>query len=193
MVLWPVKGLPVAAILIVLAVVVVVLVASVLSRNGLVRRRNQVNNAWSQIDMQLKRRQNLIPNLVETVKGYASHERGTLEAVTEARARAIQARGPAEQASAENALTGALKSLFVVTESYPNLQASQNFVELQQELSVTEDRAAYARQYYNDAVLTYNNAVTTVPQGIFAAIFKFRPREYFQAGGEERGPVRVRF
>jgi LemA protein len=192
-VLWPVKGLPVAAILIVLAVVVVVLVASVLSRNGLVRRRNQVNNAWSQIDMQLKRRQNLIPNLVETVKGYASHERGTLEAVTEARARAIQARGPAEQASAENALTGALKSLFVVTESYPNLQASQNFVELQQELSVTEDRAAYARQYYNDAVLTYNNAVTTVPQGIFAAIFKFRPREYFQAGGEERGPVRVRF
>jgi LemA protein len=188
-----VKGLPVTATLIILAVVLVVLVVSVLIYNGLVRRRNQVDNAWSQIDVQLKRRYDLIPNLVETVKGYASHERGTLEAVTEARARAIDAQGPAEQASAENALTGALKSLFAVAESYPNLQASQNFLELQQELSATEDRAAYARQYYNDAVLTYNNAVTTVPQSIFAAIFKFRPREYFRAGGEERGPVRVQF
>jgi LemA protein len=190
---WPVKGLPVTAILIVLAVVIVVLIASVFSYNGLVRRRNQVDNAWSQIDVQLKRRHDLIPDLVETVKDYAIHELGTLDAVTEVRARAIQAQGPAEQASAESALTGALKSLFAVAESYPNLQASQNFLELQQELSVTEDRAAYARQYYNDAVLTYNNAVTTVPQSIFAAIFKFRPREYFQAGGEARGPVRVRF
>ena len=181
------------ATLIVLAAVVVVLVVSTMIYNGLVRRQNQVDNAWSQIDVQLKRRYDLIPNLVETVTGYASHEQGTLEAVTEARARAIQAQGPVEQASAENALTGALTSLFAVAESYPNLQASQNFLELQRELSVTEDRAAYARQYYNDAVLTYNNAVGTVPQSIFAAIFQFRPREYFQAGGEERGPVRVRF
>jgi LemA protein len=190
---WPVKGLLVTATLIVLAVVIVVLVVSVLIHNGLVRRRNQVDNAWSQIDVQLKRRYDLIPNLVETVKGHASHERGTLEAVTEARAQAISAQGPADQAAAENVLTGALKSLFAVAESYPDLRASQNFLELQQELSATEDRAAYARQYYNDAVLTYNNAVTTVPQNLFAAIFRFRTREYFQAGGEERGPVQVRF
>jgi LemA protein len=188
-----VKGLPVTTTLIVVAIVVVVLVVSVLIYNGLVRRRNQVDNAWSQIDVQLKRRYDLIPNLVETVKGYAAHERGTLEAVTEARARAINAQGPADQASAENVLTGALKSLFAVAESYPDLRASQNFLELQQELSATEDRAAYARQYYNDAVLSYNNAVTTVPQSIFAAMFNFRTREYFQAGGEERGPIRVQF
>jgi LemA protein len=188
-----VKGLLVTATLIVVAALVIVLVVSVLIYNGLVRRRNQVDNAWSQIDVQLKRRHDLIPNLVETVKGYAGHERGTLEAVTEARAAAINAQGPAEQASAENVLTGALKSLFAVAESYPDLRASQNFLELQRELSTTEDRAAYARQYYNDTVLTYNNAVTTVPQSIFAAIFRFRTREYFQAGGEERGPVPVQF
>ena len=182
-----------AAALIVLAVVVVLLVVSVLIYSGLVRRRNQVDNAWSQIDVQLRRRSDLVPNLVETVKGFAGHEQGTLEAVSEARTRAISARGPADQASAENVLTGALKSLFAVAESYPDLRASHNFLELQQELSATEDRAAYARQYYNDAVLTYNNAVTTVPQSIFAAILKFRTREYFEAGGEERGPVRVQF
>jgi LemA protein len=188
------EGLPVTATLIVLVVVVaVVLLVSMLIYNALVRRRNQVDNAWSQIDVQLKRRYDLIPSLVETVKGYANHERGTLEVVTEARVRAINAKGPADQASAENALTGALKSLFAVDVSFPNLQASQIFLELQQDLAATEDRAAYARQYYNDAVLTYNNAVTTVPQSIFAAIFKFRTRQYFQAGGEERGAVRVQF
>jgi LemA protein len=189
-----VKGLPVTATLIVIAVVVVLLlVVSVLIYNGLVRRRNQVDNAWSQIDVQLKRRYDLIPNLVETVKGYAAHERGTLEAVTEARAQAISAQGPADQASADNVLTGALRSLFAVSESYPDLKANQSFLALQQELAETEDRAAYARQYYNDAVLSYNNAIGTVPQSIFAAMFGFRAREYFQAGGEERGPVRVQF
>jgi LemA protein len=189
-----VKGLLVTAALIVLAVVVVVvLVVSVLTYNGLVRRRNQVDSAWSQMDVQRRRRYDLIPNLVETVKGYASHEQGTLEAVTEARARALNAHDPADQASAEIMLTGALKSLFVVAESYPDLRASQNFLELQQELSATADRAAYARQNYNDAVLTYNNAVTAVPQSVFAAIFGFRTREYFQAGREERGSVRVQF
>ena len=176
--------------LIIVAIVVVLLVVSVLIYNSLVRRRNQVDNAWSQIDVQLKRRYDLIPNLVETVKGYAAHERGTLEAVTEARARAINAQGPADQASAENVLSGALKSLFAVSESYPDLKANQSFLALQQELTETEDRAAYARQYYNDAVLSYNNAIGTVPQSIFAAVFGFRSREYFQAGGEERGPVR---
>jgi LemA protein len=187
------KGLPVATAIIVAVIVVVLLLASVLIYNSLVRRRNQVDNAWSQIDVQLKRRYDLIPNLVETVKGYAAHERGTLEAVTEARARAINAQGPADQASAENALSGALKSLFAVSESYPDLKANQSFLALQQELTETEDRAAYARQYYNDAVLSYNNAIGTVPRSIFAAMFGFRPREYFQAGGEERGQVRVQF
>jgi LemA protein len=191
---WSVKGLLVTAALIVLAVVVVVvLVVSVLTYNGLVRRRNQVDSAWSQMDVQRRRRYDLIPNLVETVKGHASHEQGTLDAVTEAQARALNAQDAADQASAESMLTGALKSLFVVAESYPDLRASQKFLELQQELSATSDRAAYARQYYNDAVLTYNNAVTTVPRRIFAAVFRFRPREFFQASGEERGPVRVQF
>jgi len=183
----------VTAALLVLAVVGAVLVVSVLIYNGLVRRRNQVDSAWSQMDVQRRRRYDLIPNLVETVKGNASHEQGTLDAVTEARARALNAQDPADQASAEIMLTGALKSLFVVAESYPDLRASQNFLELQQELSATADRAAYARQNYNDAVLTYNNAVTAVPQSVFAAIFGFRTREYFQAGGEERGSVRVQF
>ena len=191
--LWSVKGLPVTAALLVLAVVVAVLVVSVLIYNGLVRRRNQVDSAWSQMNVQRRRRYDLIPNLVETVKRYASHEQGTLEAVTEARARALNAHDPADQASAEIMLTGALKSLFVVAKSYPDLRASQSFLELQQELSATADRAAYARQNYNDAVLTYNNAVTTVPQSVFAAIFGFRTREYFQAGREERGSVRVQF
>ena len=180
-------------LIVIVAIVVLLLVVAALMYNGLVRRRNQVDNAWSQIDVQLKRRYDLIPNLVETVKGYATHERGTLEAVTNARANAINAQGPAQQAGAENMLSGALKSLFAVAESYPDLKASQTFLQLQQELSETEDRAAYARQYYNDSVLYYNNAVTTLPQNIFAALFGFRTREYFQAGGEERGPVRVQF
>jgi LemA protein len=184
-----VKGLLVTAALVALAVCAVLVIVSVLIYNGLVRRRNQVDSAWSQIDVQLRRRHDLIPNLVETVQRYAGHERGTLEAVSEARARAAGAQGPPDQASAENALTGVLKSLFAVAESYPDMRASQSFLELQQELSATEDRAAYARQYYNDAVLTYNNAVTAVPQSILAAVFKFRPREYFEAGGEERVPV----
>jgi LemA protein len=188
---WLVKGLLVAAAVVVLAVVVVGLALSVVSYNGLVRRRDQVDSAWSQVDMELRRRSELIPNLVETVNGYAGHERGTLDAVTEARSRAIGAHGPVQQGSAESALTGALKSLFAVVESYPDLRASQSFIELQQELSATEDRAAYARQYYNDAVLTYNNAVTAAPQRILAAILRFRTRDYFQAVGEELGPVRV--
>jgi len=182
-----------ALIVVVVALVVLLLLAAVSVYNGLVRRRNQVDNAWSQIDVQLKRRYDLIPNLVETVKGYAAHERGTLEAVTRARADAIDAQGPAAQAAAENVLTGALKSLFAVAESYPDLRANQNFLELQQELATTEDRAAYARQYYNDAVLAYNNKVGTIPSSIFAGMFGFAPRGYFEAGGEERGPVRVQF
>jgi LemA protein len=186
-----VKGLLVTAALVVLAVVVLVLVGSVLMYKRLARRRDQVDSAWSQVDVERRRRCDLIPDLVETVDDYAAHERGTLEAVTEARARAIRAQGPADQAAAENALTGALMSLFAVAQSYPDLRASQSFLELQQELSVTEDRAAYARQYYNDAVLTYNNAVAGVPNRILAAILNFRAREYFRPGGQERGAVRA--
>jgi len=180
----------VAAALVVLAVVVV-LVLSVQGYSGLVRRRDQVDSAWGQVDMEFRRRSELIPSLVETVDDYAAHERGTLEAVSEARARALGAHGPADQASAESGLTSTLKSLFAVVESYPDLRASPSFVELQRELSATEDRAAYARQNYNDAVLTYNNAVTTVPRRILASVFRFRTREYFQTGGEELGTVRV--
>jgi LemA protein len=187
---WSVKGLLVAAALVVLAVVVV-LVLSVQGHSGLVRRRDQVDSAWGQVDMQFRRRSELIPSLVETVDDYAAHERGTLEAVSEARARALGAHGPADQASAESGLTSTLKSLFAVVESYSDLRASPSFVELQRELSATEDRAAYARQNYNDAVLTYNNAVTTVPRRILASVFRFRTREYFQTGGEELGTVRV--
>ena len=136
--------------------------------NGLVKRRNQVDNAWSQIDVQLKRRHDLIPNLVETVKGYAAHERGTFEAVTAARANAINAQSPAEQAQAENVLSGALKSLFAVAEAYPDLKANQNFLNLQEELTSAEDRVAYARQFYNDSVLSYNTQIQKFPTVLLA-------------------------
>jgi LemA protein len=177
------------AALVVLAVGLLIVVVY----NRLVRTRNAVDNAWAQVEVQLKRRHDLIPNLVETVRGYATHERRTFEAVTAARAAAINASGPAEQARAENLLSGALKSLFAVAEAYPQLQASRNFAELQGELADTENRIAYARQYYNDAVLTYNNAVQTVPTNIVASMTGFRQREFFAAPDAERGPVQVRF
>jgi LemA protein len=176
-----------ALLLLLIAVLIVVIY------NGLVRKRNAVENAWAQVDVQLKRRHDLVPNLVEVVRGYAGHERQTLTAVTTARAQALDANSLAEQAGAENALTGALKTLFAVAESYPDLKASQNFAELQEELATTENRIAYSRQYYNDAVLTYSNAIQTVPANIVAGMGGFTAREYFQAPGEERGPVQVRF
>lgn len=180
--------------LLITGIVVVLLIAFlVVTYNALVRRRNQVDNAWGQVDVQLKRRYDLIPNLVETVKGYASHERETLQNVTDARARALNAQGPADAAAAENQLAGALKSLFAVSEAYPDLKASQNFRELQAELANTEDRAAYARQYYNDQVLAYNNRVHTIPTVFVAGPLGFRAREFFRAEGGEQGPVTVRF
>jgi LemA protein len=185
--------LSVVTLLIVAVVVVLLLVFLALTYNGLVRRRNQVDNAWGQVDVQLKRRYDLIPNLVETVKGYASHEQSTLQQVTEARARAINAQGPADRAQADAGLSGALKSLFAVSEAYPDLKASGNFRQLQDELSTTEDRAAYARQYYNDAVLSYNNSVHTIPTVFIAGPLGFRSREFFRAEGGEQGPVTVRF
>jgi LemA protein len=174
-------------------VVVLLILVFILSYNGLVRLRNRIDNAWSQIDVQLKRRYDLIPNLVETVKGYASHERQVLENVTQARANAINAQGPAQQADAENMLSGALKSLFAVAEAYPDLKANQNFLSLQEELTSTEDRVAYARQFYNDSVLSYNNKLQTFPRNVIAGMFNFEKREYFEGEPEATGPVRVQF
>ncbi len=175
------------------AVVVVLLLSVVVAYNGLVRRRNQVDNAWAQVDVQLRRRYDLIPNLVATVQGYAAHERGALEAVARARAQAMNAGGTAELAHAEQALTGALRGLFAVVESYPQLKANENFIQLQQELANTEDRTAYARQYYNDSVLSYNNAIGTFPRNLVAATAGFRSRDYFRVEGADAGPVTVRF
>ena len=184
------------AVIVIVAVVLLVLLVLVLSYNGLIKTRNRVDNAWSQIDVQLKRRHDLIPNLVETVKGYAAHERGTLEAVTNARANAINASSSgtvADQAQAENVLSGALKSLFAVAEAYPDLKANQNFLQLQEELTSTEDRIAYARQFYNDSVLNYNNKIQTFPRNVIANSFKFEKREFFEVAPEETGPVKVQF
>ena len=181
------------AVIVVVVLVVIIGLFFWLGFNGLVKRRNQVDNAWSQIDVQLKRRHDLIPNLVETVKGYAAHERGTFEAVTAARANAINAQGPEAQAQAENALSGTLKSLFAVAEAYPDLKANQNFLNLQEELTSTEDRIAYARQFYNDSVLGYNNKIQAFPTVFFARMLKFDKREYFEGDPEATGPVKVQF
>jgi LemA protein len=174
-------------------VVVLLILVFILSYNGLVRLRNRIDNAWSQIDVQLKRRHDLIPNLVETVKGYAAHERGTFEAVTQARANAISAQTPADQAQAENVLSGALKSLFAVAEAYPDLKANQNFLNLQEELTASEDRVAYARQYYNDSVLSYNTQIQRFPTVILAGMFNFEKREFFDAAPEETETPQVSF
>src|SRR5262245_4434264 len=182
-------------IFLIVIVVLLVLIAlyAVVSYNGLVSLRNRIENAWAQIDVQLKRRYDLIPNLVETVKGYASHERETLDAVITARNAGMNATGPAEQAQAENAITGALKSLFALSEAYPDLKANQNFAQLQEELTGTEGRIAYARQFYNDTVYRYNTKIQSFPSNVLANAFKFSEREYFQADDESRGPTQVSF
>ena len=180
-------------LLIVLGVVVVLVIFVITLYNNLVRLRNRIENAWAQIDVQLKRRWDLIPNLVETVKGYAAHERETLEAVIAARNAATTAQGPAEQAQSENLLTGALRQLFAVSEAYPELKANQNFLELQEELTSTEGRIAFARQQYNDTVLKYNTAIQTFPAVILAGPLRFTEREYFEADDESRGNVSVEF
>jgi len=178
-------------ILIVIVVIVGLLVMSTF--NGLVKLRNRVDNAWAQIDVQLKRRYDLIPNLVETVKGYAAHERGTLEAVIQARNMAANAQGPAQQAQAENVLTGALKSLFAVSEAYPDLKANQNFLNLQEELTGTEGRISYARQFYNDTVQKFNTKTQTFPASVIAGMFHFVQREYFEIGEGDRAVPQVSF
>jgi len=183
----------VLVLLIVLAVVVVLVIVLIASYNGLVQLRNRVDNAWAQIDVQLKRRYDLIPNLVETVKGYASHERQTLEAVIQARNMAINAQGPAQQAQAENMITGALKSLFALSEAYPDLKANQNFLNLQEELTGTEGRIAYARQFYNDTVQKYNTKIQTFPTVVLAGMFHFTQREYFEIDETSREVPQVSF
>ena len=180
---------------VIILVVVLVLIALyvIASYNGLVSLRNRIENAWAQIDVQLKRRYDLIPNLVETVKGYASHERETLDAVIQARNAGMTAQGPHDQAEAENVLSGALKSLFALSEAYPDLKANQNFAQLQEELTGTEGRIAYARQFYNDTVYRYNTKVQSFPANLLANAFRFSEREYFQADDESRGPTQVSF
>jgi LemA protein len=180
-------------LLIVLGIVVLLVIFVIWQYNSLVKLRNRIENAWAQIDVQLKRRYDLIPNLVETVKGYAAHERATLEAVIAARNQGIQASGPREQAQAENMISGALRQLFALSEAYPDLKANQNFLNLQEELTGTEGRIAYARQFYNDVVYRYNTKIQTFPGVLFAGPMRFSQREYFEAEGESRGPVRVEF
>ena len=171
-----------------------VITISVMIYNSLVQRRNQVKNAWAQIDVQLKRRLELIPNLVETVKGYASFEQKTLQDVVAARNIAMAAPSTATgQASADNALSGALRQLFALSEAYPDLKANASFLNLQEELSNTESRIAYARQFYNDAVLAYNNSVHSFPSVLFASIFKFTDDDFFEATDAEKTAPKVQF
>ena len=175
------------AVLVLIALIVIVLY------NRLVRLRNRVENAWSQVDVQLRRRYDLIPNLVETVKGYASHERATLEEVTHARTRAQEARTVAEQAEAENALTAAIGRLFAVAEAYPELRATENFQQLQSQLADTEDKIRVARQVYNDTVLTYENARETIPTNLVAGLFNFGEKQFFEIEEPVREAPRVAF
>lgn len=161
--------------------------------NGLIKDRNRVDNAWGQVEVQLKRRYDLIPNLVETVKGYATHERETFERVTEARGAAQDASGPAEQAQAENFLTAALRQLFAVAEDYPELRASENFAGLQGELAETENKIAVSRQIYNDTVLTFNNKVQQIPTNLVASATGFQAREFFEGGEEAEEAPSVAF
>jgi LemA protein len=178
---------------VIVAIIVVIGAILVGMYNGLVRARLRVREAWSGIDVQLKRRASLIPNLVETVKGYAQHEREVFENVTRARAMLQQAGSPGQAAEANNMLTQTLRSLFAVAEAYPDLKANQNFLDLQNELSDTEDKIAYARQFYNTNVLSYNAKTETFPTVVFANMFNFEPAEFFEAEEEARQDVKVDF
>jgi LemA protein len=181
-------------LIIVLVIAVVVLAVGVAMYNGLIRSKNQVENAWSQIDVQLKRRLDLIPNLVDTVKGYAAHEQETFQLVIAARNAAIDAPDtPAGQAAPNDMLTGALGKLFALSEAYPDLKANQNFLALQEELTATEGRVAYARQFYNDSVLNYNNKIESVPTVFVAKMLGYQQREYFQADEAARTAPSVDF
>ena len=172
--------------IIVLAVIVVVVVWGIGVFNGLIAMRQRVNQAFADVDVQLKQRHDLIPNLVETVKGYAAHERGTLDEVVKARNAAMTAQGPAQQAAAENMLTGALRQLFALSESYPDLKASTNFQQLQAELTDLENKIAAARRFFNNAVQEYNTGIQRFPAALFASSFGFAPKEFFDLGGDRQ-------
>ena len=178
--------------LILIGIIVVLLVWIVMTYNNLISLRNRIDNAWAQIDVQLKRRYDLIPNLIETVKGYMKHERETLESVTKYRAQLMKGT-PEQRAKANNMITGALKSIFAVAENYPKLQASENCKLLQDELSGTENKIAYIRTAYNDAILEYTNAIQMFPGSIFASMFGFAAKPYLEAPEEERKAVKVKF
>ena len=180
-------------LIILIAIIIIILVAIVAIYNGLVTARNKVKNAWAQIDVQLNRRADLIPNLVETVKGYAAHESSVFEDVTAARAGLMNANGVKEISDANNQLSNTLKTLFAVAENYPELKANENFKELQAQLAQTEDKIAYSRQFYNDTVLMYNNKCQTFPSNIFAGMFGFKEADFFEAAGEARSVPKVEF
>lgn len=179
---------------VIILIIVVFVVFPIGIYNGLVRLRNRVKEAWSDIEVQLKRRYDLIPNLVETVKGYAAHEKSAFENVTQARAQAISAKGFSEKAKAEDALSGTLKTLFAVSEAYPELKANTNFLELQRELSDTENKIQASRRFYNSNVLTLNTKIEMFPSNIIAGIFKFKKSEFFETkNSAEKEPVQVKF
>ena len=179
------------AVWIAAGLVAIVLVYGVLLFNHLVSLRNRTDNGWSQIDVQLRRRYDLIPNLVETVKGYAAHERELFEHVAEARTSAIGAQGVGDQAQAENQITAGLRRLLAVAENYPELKANENFLALQEELTSTESKIAYARQFYNDQVMRLNTLIQSFPSNLVASAFGFKPREFFEIDDPARGPVSV--
>ena len=179
---------------IIIIVVLVLIILSIISTyNELVRLRNKVKDQWSQIDVQLKRRCDLIPNLVETVKGYAKHEKVTLEAVIKARNTFLTAKSPEDEMKASKEVTTALNKLFALAEAYPDLKANENFTSLQNTLSETEDKISYARQFYNDNVMNYKNKIEMFPSNIVAGIFNFKPEPFFEATEEERKNVEVKF
>ncbi len=180
-------------LIILIVLIIIILIAIVGLYNGLVTARNKVKNAWAQIDVQLNRRADLIPNLVETVKGYAGHEKTVFEDVTAARAGLMNANGVKEISEANNQLSSTLKTLFAVAENYPELKANENFKELQAQLAQTEDKIAYSRQFYNDTVLMYNNKCQTFPSNIFANLFGFKEADFFEAAGEARSVPKVEF
>lgn len=181
------------ALVIVAAIVGLMLIVAIGIYNSLIVKRNRVRNGWAQIDVQLKRRYDLIPNLVETVKGYAAHEKAIFERIAEARSLAINAQGPAAAAAANNQLTETLKTLFAVVENYPNLKANENFARLQEELAGTENKISFARQFYNDVVMDYNNSTQMFPANIFAGIFGFKPAEQYTVPEAERTAPQVKF
>lgn len=180
-------------LIIILAVFIVALVYIWLAYNSLATGKVRIKEAFSAIDVQLKRRIDLIPNLIETVKGYSVYEKSVLENITKLRTSLMNAKAPQEKAEADNMLTGALKSLFAVSENYPDLKANQNFLHLQQELSDTENKIAYSRQFYNTNVLDYNAMLVTFPSAVIGKVFGFKEEEFFKAKDEEKEPVKVKF